>query len=233
MHIYCKHCSKGATAARWHCKCGIAWIACPLCRPLGFACQSRRRARGSASLASSSTIPQPPPPKKRRLLPSFAPGSVGFRGRGNRGNLLRGKLSTHRKRKASQPIQASILTSAGCSYVGPYAARETPCVTPPCESPCESLCPRPKMPKSGSSCTHEFMQAPSTALAAISPNSTGKRAREATGGDGRTPTRLKDLRAHKDLRAPVLQKASACVRGSSLCPLTGSTITEYCPACHG
>ena len=65
MHVVCKHCTKGAAAARWICKCGNAWIACPLCRPLGFACRSSRRKRGSASLPTIGTTPIPPPPQKK------------------------------------------------------------------------------------------------------------------------------------------------------------------------
>ena len=106
----------------------------------------------------------------------------------------------------------------------------SPSVWPPPRGPlCES--PRPqKLPKLGDSCNLHSINAPSNSLDA---NSTAKRAHEATGGDGRTPKIQKDLRATKDLRAPVHINGSACIRGSGLCPLTGWTIADYCPACHG
>ena len=81
IHITCKFCKKGASAAKWFCKCGTAWIACPLCRSFGFSCQSRRLKRALASLATIGTIPhpQPPPPEK---APPASPGFCGFSGSG-------------------------------------------------------------------------------------------------------------------------------------------------------
>ena len=236
LHIVCRHCMKGASAARWLCKCGIAWIACPLCRPLGFACLSSRRKRGSANLASigTTTIP-PPPPKRRRLLPSPI-GSADFRGRGKR----RRRATMHlRTRKVSTTFSTSKLTSAGCNFLGPYE------IPRPCEIPSASDGPpcgprASKLAKQGPSYNQPCMHAASSGLPANSAGPNLKRALEATGGDGRTPKNPKDLRAQKDLRATAFTNASVspppsttCVRGTGLCPMTSWTIDQYCPACHG
>ena len=199
----------------------------PRCRPIGFACLSRKRPRGTPSLATPHATPSHHPPRRRATLQD----SAVFRGRANVGSK-RYKIT---KRKAkSNSFSPSVRTNAGCSIREPPL---DPCGPSSCEAPSGSLrvppCepPRPqKMPKHGDDCNLHRINAPSTSLAA---NSTAKRAREATGGDGRTPKIQKDLRATKDLRAPEHIKGSACIRGSGLCPLTGWTIADYCPSCHG
>ena len=170
--------------------------------------------------------------------------SADFRGRGR---FRRSNTYKKHKRKASLAVAPSKLTNAGCNYLGSYAAPSRPCesfceIPRPCESPCvvPSACevslvgPRPaKKPKQGPSCTLQFTRAASPGSPANSSGASLKRALEATGGDGRTPTCKKDLRATKDQRASIRNYASACIRGTGLCPMTGWTINEYCPACHG
>ena len=131
MHIQCQHCHEGAIAARWSCGCGKAWIACPLCRPLGFSCKAKQRKRGSASLTSSGTAPHPPPnPKRRRTRPTI--GSAVFRGRGNY-RAIRKPISN--KGKASAAFANSSLTTSGCNYLGPYAPPPVPARSSPPEFP--------------------------------------------------------------------------------------------------
>ena len=179
-------------------------------------------------------------------MPSLAPVSASFRGRGNLGR----RRKCHTKRKASAAFQPSSRTTAGYNYLGSYSFPScAPALSCEFPSACEvSLAPggppcgpRPsKLIKKGPSCTQPCTQAACSGLSANSAGNNLKRALEATGGDGRTPKSHKDLRAPKDLRAKVHSNASVspmssttCVRGTGLCPLVGWTIDQYCPSCHG
>ena len=181
MHIVCHACGKGASAAKWLCDCGSAWIACQSCRPLGFQCRSSRRKRGGTSLA-----------KSKARCTKFGP---------------------------------SILTDAGCRIM---LAPGSPPSDPPSDPP------RPhKVPKLGTPCNLQEISAPSTGLGASLTNSGAKRSLEDTGGDGRTPKIIKDLRASRGSGPKCITSSTTCIRGSGLCPMTGWTIADYCPACHG
>ena len=110
-HLVCCHCKKGASAAKWQCECGVPWVTCTRCRPLGFLCRSGRLKR---LMAIDSESPPPPPTKKLRF-------SAGFRVRGNpRGNSTttkRARRKAHRKRHG-ETYGPSRLTREGCSVVG-------------------------------------------------------------------------------------------------------------------
>ena len=155
--------------------------------------------------------------------------SAGLRGRGK----LRRKMNNDFKRKASVAFLPSTRTTAGCNYLGSYCSPRDPggqVVVFACNlTPWGPLTgPRPsKIIKHGPSCTQPCTQVASTSLFTNATGNQLKRALEATGGDGRTPT------SYKDLRAPKHNIGSACIRGSGLCPLTGWTIADYCPSCHG
>ena len=248
MHIICHACGKGASAARWLCNCGSAWIACQNCRPIGFQCRSstvrpkkierkqepltskpvqsgpkskRACLRGGTSLALYSSHPTP---KRRRPRPSF---SAVLRGRANLG-LRSFNRSTSKARRTQ--FAPSVLTDAGCSIkLAPVFPLVAP---PPIDPPCDP--PRPlKLAKLGTSSNLHLISAPSTGLVASLTNSGAKRSLEDTGGDGRTPKSIKDLRASRGSGPNRFTNSTTCIRGSGLCPMTGWTIAEYCPACHG
>ena len=226
LYIYCRHCHKGATAAKWSCGCGRAWIACPRCRPIGFSCKAKARKRGSASLTSSGTAPHPPPtPKRRRSRPTI--GSADFRGRGNY-RAFRKPITNNGK--ASAAFADSSLTTSGCNYVGPYSLPLVPArsFVRPSSRESSPVTPGPspsKVPTLG--CTQICMN---------SSGSNPKRALEATGGDGRTPKMIKTCGHFKTCgqqHSKDTARVSPCVRGTGLCPMTGWTIDQYCPSCHG
>ena len=165
-------------------------------------------------------------------MPPLVPiGSADFRGWGK----FRRKTNYQKqRRKASIAFSPSTLTNAGCNYLGSYTS--PPCAPSlPCEFPSASVgppCgprPRKRSKKEHPSCTLPCMPPTSPGLSENSAGNMFKRALEATGGDGRTPKIKKDLRAHVRDHASV----SPCVRGKGLCPTTGWTIDQYCPACHG
>ena len=203
MHIICNACGRGASAAKWLCDCGSAWIACQSCRPIGFQCRSIRRKRGGTSLV-------------------------------------------HNKHKTRNSIfSPSTLTDAGCNPINGPGPQPS---VPPCAlngpGPHPSAChphltrwvsdARPfKMPKTGSQCNLQLICAPSASFGAAHSNSGAKRSLEDTGGDGRTPKMLKDLRASRGQGPMHITCSTPCIRGTGLCPMTGWTIADYCPACHG
>ena len=191
MHIICNACGRGASAAKWLCDCGRAWIACQSCRPAGFLCKSSRLRRGGPRLVQNKS-------RNSRFRPS-------------------------------------ILTNAGCN------PSESP-GTHPSVSPCDGPGPSPppsdlhrpfKMPKTGSHSNLHLIGPPSASLGPTHTNSGARRSLEDTGGDGRTPKMQKTF-GHEEAKAQIaLSSSTTCVRGTGLCPMTGWTIADYCPACHG
>ena len=187
MHIICNACGRGASAAKWLCDCGSAWIACQSCRPIGFLCKSSRRKRGGTSLVRNKT--------------------------------------------RNSSYNPSTLTDAGCSPLNGPGTHPSACHPHLTRWVSDA---RPfKMPKTGSQCNLQLICAPSASFGAAHSNSGAKRSLEDTGGDGRTP-KIQKTFGHKEAKAQqVFTSCTTCIRGTGLCPMTGWTIADYCPACHG
>jgi hypothetical protein len=72
--IRCNSCKHKFTSNKWHCICNRPWIACPRCRPAGFACRAPPRCKRSRPV--NHTEPSAPPwlmrthKRVKRLPPS-------------------------------------------------------------------------------------------------------------------------------------------------------------------
>ena len=132
IHVVCKHCQKGASAAKWLCECSIAWIACAHCRPLGsyvYLCASK----GSLPPLILGPLPPPPFPLPRQcaflrvfgvganvgiLWPVIEP-SARLRGGGPRRMDLGPACLLRRAAASSVSEETQVTPPAGLMLLGP------------------------------------------------------------------------------------------------------------------